>query len=90
MNQSHTYSRKKNGGLNIDPDDYATYRNGVAFRIIRKSRGRYTHYEAWQLAAIPAFFLWAFRGPIHFFMKRKADRKLRRKLESNRNPRSTK
>lgn len=78
--------------MSIDPDAYDTYRNGVAFRIIRMRRnGRViTHYEAWQLAAIPAFFLWIFRKPINFFKRRKADRKLRRKLESNRNNRSTK
>lgn len=87
---SRTYQRTRKGGLNIDPDAYATYRNGVAFRILRRRRGGISHYDAWQLAAIPAFFLWAFRGPINFFKRRKADRRLRKKLKSNRNNRSTK
>jgi len=87
---SRTYQRKRSGGLNIDPDDYNTYRNGVAFRILRKRRGAISHLDAWQLAAIPAFFLWVFRGPIGFVKRRNADRKLRRRIKSNSNPRSTK
>ena len=87
---SRTYQRKKSGGLNIDPDAYETYRNGVAFRILRKRHGEISHYEAWQMAAIPAFFLWTFRGPIQFFKRRKTDRMLRKKLKSNSNSRSTK
>lgn len=87
---SRTYQRKRSGGLKIDPDDYNTYRNGVAFRIIRKRQEEITPYEAWQLAAIPAFFLWAFRKPINHFKRKKADRMLRKKMESNSNPRSTK
>ena len=72
----------KEEGFKLDPDDYFTYRNGVAYRLLRKHR--MTHYEAWQIAAIPAFFLWAFRRPIAFFKRRKADRLIRRRLESNR------
>lgn len=79
MRQSHSY-RRKNAGRDIDPNDYNTYRNGVAFRIIRRNRGRLTPHDAWQLAAIPAFFLWLFRRPISFFKKRKADRIIKRKL----------
>ena len=84
MRQSQTY-RRKNGSINIDPDDYNTYRNGVAFRIIRKRRGRVSHYEAWQMAAIPAFFMWLFRKPVGFLKRRKADRKIRHKLDKSNN-----
>lgn len=80
MRQSQTYRRKKYSDVKIDPNKYETYRNGVALRLLRKSRGRLTRYEAWQLAAIPAFFRWIFRGPIHFFKKKKVDRTIKRKL----------
>lgn len=85
MRQSQTYRRKKYGDMNIDPDKYETYRQGVAFRILRKRRGRISTRDAWQLAAIPAFFLWAFRGPVHFFKKKKIDRTIRRKLAGSNN-----
>ena len=88
MRQSQTYLRKKYSGVNIDPNKYDTYRNGVAYRLLRKNRGRMTPRDAWQLAAIPAFFLWLFRGPVHFFKKMKVDRAIRRKLAgSNKHPR---
>jgi hypothetical protein len=87
---SRTYQRTRKGGLTIDPDAYETYRIGVAFRILRRRHGNISRYDAWQLAAIPAFFLWVFRGPINFFKRRKADRRLRNKLKSNRNNPSTK
>lgn len=80
MRQSQTYRRKKYSDVNIDPNKYETYRNGVAFRILRRGRGRITRYEAWQLAAIPAFFLWVFRGPVNFLKKRKMDRAIKRKV----------
>jgi hypothetical protein len=42
--------------------------------------------DLWQLAALPAFFLWMFRRPIGFFKKRKMDRMLRKKIaKSNSN-----
>ena len=88
MRQSQTYRRKKYSDVNIDPNDFGTYRNGVAYRLLRKNRGRMTPRDAWQLSAIPAFFLWLFRGPIHFFKKIKVDRAIRRKLaRSNKHPR---
>lgn len=88
MRQSQTYRRKNYSDMNIDPNDYATYRTGVAYRIIRRHRGRISKQDAWQLAAIPAFFLWAFRGPIHYFKKMKVDRAIRRKVAgSNKHPR---
>ena len=88
MRQSQTYRRKKYSDTKIDPNAYYTYRNGVAYRLLRKSRGRMTPQDAWQLAAIPAFFLWLFRGPIYFFKKRKMDRAIRKKLAgSNKHPR---
>ena len=80
MRQSQTYRRKKYSDVDIDPNKYETYRSGVAFRLMRKSRGRMTQRDAWQLAAIPAFFLWAFRGPVHHFKKKKMDRAIKRKL----------
>jgi len=80
MRQSQTYRRKKNGNLVMDPSKYSTYRNGVAWRILRKRHGEISPHDAWQIAAIPAFFLWAFRGPVSFFKRTKADRMLRRKL----------
>ena len=88
MRQSQTYRRKKYSDMDIDPDKYETYRNGVAIRILRRHRGRISRQDAWQLAAIPSFFLWVFRGPIHFFKKMKVDRAIRRKLAgSNKHPR---
>ena len=83
MIQSHTYRRKKSGGINIDPDKMDTWRSGVAMRIMRKGRGRIKRQDAWQLAAIPAFFLWLFRGPIGFFKRKKVDRKIRHKLDKS-------
>ena len=80
MRQSQTYIRKKYSDVNIDPNDYGTYRNAIAYRIIRKRHGDISRIDAWQLAAIPAFFLWALRGPIHFFKKKKVDRAIKRKL----------
>lgn len=87
MRQSQTYRRGK--GIDIDPNSYHTYRTGVAGRIIYRRRGRISMADAWQLAAIPAFFLWLFRRPINFFKRRRMDRKLRKKLESNSKSRST-
>jgi len=83
MRQSQTYRRGQGGNYVLDPSKYSTYRNGVAWRILRKQRGGLTPYEAWQLAAVPAFFLWVFRGPIGFFKRRRADRILRKKLEKS-------
>ena len=80
MRQSQTYRRKRYSDVEVDPNKYETYRNGVAYRLLRKSRGRMTPRVAWQLAAIPSFFLWLFRGPIHFFKKKKVDRAIKRKL----------
>lgn len=80
MRQSQTYRRKKYSDVDIVPNKYETYRNGVAYRILRRHRGRLTARDAWQLAAIPAFFLWIFRGPIHFFKKMRVDRSIKRKL----------
>lgn len=80
MRQSQTYRRGKHNDVEVDPNKYETYRNGVAFRILRRNRGRMTPYDAWQLAAIPAFFLWLFRGPVHYFKKKKVDRAIRKKL----------
>jgi len=85
MRQSQTYRRAQKGNYVLDPDKYSTYRNGVAWRIIRKNHGGITPHDAWQLAAVPAFFLWVFRGPIGFFKRRRADRVLRKKLKSNSN-----
>lgn len=88
MRQSQTYRRKKYSDTKIDPNAYYTYRNGVAYRLLRKSRGGMTPQDAWQLAAIPSFFLWLFRGPIRFFKKKKVDRAIKRKLaRSNKHPR---
>lgn len=87
MKQSQTYRRSQKGNMNIDPTAYNTYRAGVAYRIMRRSRGGITHRDAWQLAAIPGFFYWLFRGPIAFFKKRNIRRKIDRKLDkSNREP----
>lgn len=86
MRQSQTYRRKQGSDYVMDPSRYSTYRNGMAWRILRKQKGRLTPYEAWQLAAVPAFFLWAFRGPVSFFKRRRADRMLRRRLKSNNKP----
>lgn len=76
--------------MKIDPNDYNTYRSGVAYRIVRRHKGRINHRDAWELAAVPAFMLWIFRRPYQWFKKRKADRLIRKKLKrSNSNPRST-
>ncbi len=83
MRQSQTYRRKQKGNLVMDPNDYSTYRNGVAWRILRRRRGLVSPHDAWQLAAIPAFFYWIFRGPIGFFKKRKVRRKINRKLDKS-------
>lgn len=84
MRQSQTYRRGKQKGMQIDPDAYNTYRTGVALRIQRRTKGRIRGFDAWQLAAIPAFVMWLFRKPRAFFKKRKMDKKLRKKLaESN-------
>lgn len=88
MRQSQTYRRTK-GSFVLDPDKYSTYRNGVAWRIIRKNPGGLSPHDAWQLAAVPAFFLWVFRGPIGFFKRRRANRILRKKLKSNSNESTT-
>lgn len=80
MRQSQTYRRKKYSDVNIDPNDYGTYRNAIAYRIMRKRHGNISRLDAWQLAAVPAFFLWLFRGPIHYFKKKKVDRAIKRKL----------
>lgn len=85
MRQSQTYRRKKYGEMVVDPDKYETYRQGVAYRILRKRRGRISPHEAWQLAAVPAFFLWVFRGPIRFFKKKRIDRAIRRKIAGSNN-----
>ena len=90
MRQSQTYRRKKSGEMNIDPNNINTFRSAVAYRIMRKSRRGMSMMDAWQLAAVPSFILWLFRGPYYFFKKKDADRKMRRKLaRSNRNTRST-
>lgn len=87
MRQSQTYRRGKNKDMTVDPNDYKTYRYGIAYRILRRHRGGIHMEDAWQLAAIPAFFYWLFRGPIGFFKRRKADRMIKRKLnKSNNNP----
>ena len=85
MRQSQTYRKSQKGNYVMNPDKYDTYRNGMAWRILRKNRGEISPHDAWQLAAVPAFFLWIFRGPIGFFKRRKADRMLRKKLEKSNN-----
>ena len=85
MRQSQSYRRGQKNDYVMDPSKYSTYRNGVSWRILRRHRGKLSPYEAWQLAAVPAFFLWVFRGPLSFFKRRRADRMLRRKLKSNSN-----
>ena len=79
MRQSQTY-RRSQGELNIEPNAFDTYRTGVALRIQRKSKGRIHGIDAWQLAAIPAFFMWLFRKPRNYFKKRRVDRKMKRAL----------
>ena len=83
MRQSQTYRRKQKGDLTIDPNDYRTYRYGIASRILRKRRGRIGIQDAWQIAAIPAFFYWIFRGPIGFFKKLKVRRRIDKKLDKS-------
>ena len=78
MRQSHTYSRSKKGRTEVDPNKLIFYRYGIAARM--QKRRRLTMYEAYQLAAIPAFFLWLFRRPIAFFKQKKVKRKLDKKL----------
>jgi hypothetical protein len=86
MRQSQTYRRSKQKGMQIDPDAFYTYRTGVALRIQRKTKGKIRGIDAWQLSAIPAFILWAFRKPRAYFKRKKVDRRLRKKLaESNSN-----
>ena len=81
MKQSRTYRRGKEG--KIDPNSYRTYRIGVAGRIIRRHHGHMRMMDAWQLAAIPAFILWLFRGPVNFFKRRKVARRISKKMKSN-------
>lgn len=87
MRQSQTYRRGKN--VSIDPNSYRTYRIGVAGRIINRRRGQIRMMDAWQLAAVPAFILWLFRGPINFFKRRKVARRISKKMKSNSNLPST-
>ena len=83
MRQSQTYRRKQKGNVDIDPNDIETYRYGYALRIVRKSRGRIGKRDAYQLAAIPAFFHWRFRKPISFLKKRRVRRKIDKKLDKS-------
>ena len=76
MRQSQTY-RRGQPSAHIDPNDYNTYRLGVALRIQRRHKGMKS-VDAWQLAAIPAFFLWLFRKPAAWLKKRSVNRKLRK------------
>lgn len=85
---SQTYRRSKKS-ITIDPDAFYTYRTGVALRIQRRSKNRIRGIDAWQLAAVPAFFLWLFRKPRAFFKKRRMDRKLRRHLAKSNSAQST-
>lgn len=78
MRQSQTYTRGKQGRIEIDPDSFETYQRAVALRIVRKTRGRVRGQDALQLAQVRAFFLWLFRKPRAFFKKRRMDRKIRR------------
>lgn len=80
MKQSQTYRRGQKHGGQIDFHAYETYRMGVAMRILRRRRNKINMQDAWQLSAIPAFVLWVFRGPILFFKRKKADRRIRAKL----------
>ncbi len=86
MSQTYRRSRKS---ITIDPDALYTYRTGVALRIQRRSKNRIRGIDAWQLAAVPAFFMWLFRKPRAFFKKRKMDRKLRKALAKSNSAQST-
>lgn len=79
MRQSQTYRRNQHN-LNIDPNAYTTYRTGVALRIQRRSKGRIQGMDAWQLAAIPAWFMWLFRKPRTWLKRKAVDRKMRRQI----------
>ena len=83
MRQSQTYRRKQKGNVEIDPNDIDTYRYAYALRIMRRSRGRIGRRDAYQLAALPAFFHWIFRRPIAFFKKRRVRRKIDRRLNKS-------
>ena len=89
MKQSQSYRRGQKGNFVIDPNSYNTYRIAVAGRIIRRRRGWIKTQDAWQLAAIPAFFHWLFRKPVSFFKTRKMRRAIDKKIKSNSNPRSS-
>lgn len=79
MRQSQTY-RRSSKGISIDPNSYDTYRTGVALRIQRRSKGRIKGIDAWQLAAIPAWFMWLFRKPRTWLKRKAVDRRMRRKM----------
>ena len=79
MRQSQTYRRSQKD-FGIDYDSYKSYRMAVAMRILRKNRRTIGMEDAWQLAAIPASFLWVFRRPISFFKRKKVASSITRKL----------
>lgn len=89
MRQSQSYWRKlRSSDRSVDLDSYEAFRSGLAWRIMLKSNGKIRSLDAWQIAAIPSFFLWIFRNPVSFFKKRKVAKSISRKMKSNSNPRS--
>lgn len=90
MRQSQTYRRGQHNDVSVDPNKYITYRIGVAHRLAKKHRLKKT--DAWQLAVIPAFFMWLFRKPISYFKRRKIDKMLDKKgiKRSNKSTNETK
>ena len=81
MRQSHTYTRGKQGRIEIDPDSFETYQKAVALRIVRRTKGRIHGKDALQLAQPRAFFLWLLRKPRTFFKKWKMGRKIQRAVK---------